>query len=147
MKHQRTPIMIEDSSDDESLSQGPLFKRQKRTGMAPALTLLIRAGDLLKEEQDDSESIVAASPRALGRVTPTKEIQDTEDTARLNRKLVQRALTQTLTACEEEEEDEPQPTSTRIPESSTPNEDWRKFCRPLAAPPRLPNVPCGFKCS
>ncbi|CAJ1931724.1 unnamed protein product, partial [Cylindrotheca closterium] len=51
MKHQRTPIMIEDYSDDENLSLGPLGKRQKITGMAPealTLELLIRAGEALK---------------------------------------------------------------------------------------------------
>mmetsp|Transcript_26384 Transcript_26384/g.64283 ORF Transcript_26384/g.64283 Transcript_26384/m.64283 type:complete len:164 (-) Transcript_26384:441-932(-) len=155
MKHQRTPIMIEDSSDDESLSQGPLRKRPKRMGTNPALTLesLIRAGEALSEEDQGSESI-KETPNTLGRVTPTKELQDNEEAEAeaeavppLNRKLVQRALSHTLAALEEESKPTPAPPA-RIPESSSgSNKDWRKYCRPLAAPPRLPNVPFGLSVS
>ncbi|CAJ1939570.1 unnamed protein product [Cylindrotheca closterium] len=139
MKHQRTPIMIEDYSDDENLSLGPLRKRQKRTGMAPALTLesLIRAGEALKEEDKESE-LREESPRSFGCVTPTHEHQDKAEDAPLYRKLVQTALSDSLAALEE-----PKCTAAGSDFESS-SKDWRQYCRPLSAPPRLPNVPFGF---
>jgi len=130
MKHQRTPIIIEDSSDDESLSQGPLRKRLKRDPRE-ALTLesLIRAGDLLKQE--DSKSSEDSKPVMPGRVTPTKDLQDKPPQ---DLKLVQTALSDTLAALGQK--------PIGIPPKAL--DDWKKLCRPLPAPPRLPNVPCGL---
>jgi hypothetical protein len=139
MKHQRTPTLIEDVSDDESLSQGPLCKKQKRDGLATALTLesLIRAGEVLNQKDIESEASRDDLPSRSGRVTPTK-VED--DCPTLRRKMIETALSDTLSALEDSK---PMCIPPAFPALNASN-DWRKTCRPLAAPPRLPNVPCGF---
>lgn len=145
MKHQRTPTIIEDISDDESVckaSQGPLRKRPKRSTAVSSLTLesLIRAGEVLKQADFKYND---EAPRRSGRVTPTKDHHKREEEEEEEQdcsKLVQTALSDTLAVMEDKK------SFTHIPHSlpALKTSDWKKYCRPLAAPPRLPNVPFGY---
>jgi hypothetical protein len=128
MKH-HIATMIALSSENDT-PERPLRKRRKTSedsakNTTPTLTLdsLIRAGRALLSEEEETSA----------RVTPTKEFHQHKE-IKVDRKAVSIALSSIANI--------QAPKPIRI----TPAKDWMKLCRPLAAPPRLPNVLFGRKC-
>jgi hypothetical protein len=135
-RHIATMIAL---SSENDAPEGPLRKRRKTSedsasNTTPTLTLesLIRAGRTLLSEEEETSA----------RVTPTKELHQHKETKRLipvDRKAVSIALSGIANI--------QAPKPIRItPEEEKHAKDWMKICRPLAAPPRLPNVVFGRKC-
>jgi hypothetical protein len=127
-----------------SSENGPLRKRRKTSkdsdrDTTPTLTLesLIRAGQALLSKESKEEETSA-------RVTPTRELcQHKEIKPKplipVDRNAVSIALSNIAKI--------QAPKPIRITsDDEKPAKDWMKLCRPLAAPPRLPNVPFGRKC-
>eukprot|EP00980_Cylindrotheca_fusiformis_P024707 scaffold12324_cov144-Cylindrotheca_fusiformis.AAC.2 len=115
--------------------EGPARKRQRFTKAEqkpPQLSLesLILAGRALSSYEDKHENETA-------RVTPVKELQDEE-------KELSDAVSMALAAVPTIHA--PTPIRPATKKQEKPSQDWKKFCRPLAAPPRLPNVPFGSLC-
>jgi hypothetical protein len=136
MKHHIATMIVLSSENDTP--EGPLRKRRKTSedsarNTTPTLNLesLIRAGRALLSEEEETSA----------RVTPTKELHQHKEIKRLipvDRKVVSIALSSIANI--------QAPKPIRItPEEEKPAKDWMKLCRPLAAPPRLPNVLFGHK--
>jgi hypothetical protein len=129
-----------------SSENGPLRKRRKTSrnsakNTTPTLTLesLIRAGQALLSKESKEEETSA-------RVTPTKELYQHKEIKPKHKPLIpvdRNAVSIALINIAKIQAPKP----IRITsEDEKPAKDWMKLCRPLAAPPRLPNVPFGRKC-